>query len=307
MIGSTTLILLPIWGGDTFAWSSPTIIVTAAIALVATIAFIAQEQRAAEPVLPMRLFADRTPAAIFAMGFLLMGSLLAVMTFLPLFLQVSTGVSATRSGLMLIPQSLGITVAATASGWLVTRTGRYKWALVSGPLVGALALLALTTIDPDTGFAQIGPVLLVLGFGLGLTFPNLTLTIQNAAPIADLGVATSASNFFRSMGGAFGAAVGGAIVGARLDAELLERLGQAEFDQVGGAEGLIRSPEKVRQLPDELRTAAAGAVADSVVSMVWRTLPAMVLIAVLALVVRETALRTTSGVGGDDTTSGDDT
>ncbi|MCB0999771.1 MAG: MFS transporter [Acidimicrobiales bacterium] len=300
VIGSSAILLLPIWGGDTYAWGSVQIVATAAVALVATVAFVAHERGADEPVVPMHLFGDRTAAAIFTMGFLLMGSLLAVTTFLPLFLQVSTGASATRSGLMLIPQSVGISVIATVGGNIVSRTGRYKWALVLGPMIAAASLLALTTIDPDTGFVQIGPILLVMGFGLGMVFPNLTLTVQNAARFEDLGVATSTANFFRSMGGAFGAAIGGAVVGRRLEQELIASLGEQRYADVGGAEGLIRSPETVRGLSDELQGPAVAAVAEAVVSMVWWSVPAMALMAPLALLVRERPLRTSSAIGGVD-------
>ena len=137
----------------------------------------------------MRLFLDRTGAVIFTMGFLLMGSLLAVTTFLPLFLQVATGASATRSGLMLTPQSIGISLVATVGGILVSRSGRYRWSLLLGPLVSAASLWWLTTIDPDTGFVELAPILFVFGAGLGLIFPNLTLTIQNASAFEDLGIA----------------------------------------------------------------------------------------------------------------------
>ncbi|MEZ5249455.1 MAG: hypothetical protein R2713_09680 [Ilumatobacteraceae bacterium] len=100
-------------------------------------------------------------------------------------------------------------------------------------MIAAASLLALTTIDPDTGFVQIGPILLVMGFGLGMVFPNLTLTVQNAARFEDLGVATSTANFFRSMGGAFGAAIGGAVVGRRLEQELIASLGEQRYADVG--------------------------------------------------------------------------
>jgi EmrB/QacA subfamily drug resistance transporter len=303
IIGATALILVPIWGGDTYAWGSWQIATAIAIAIVATTGFILQENRAAEPVIPMRLFLDRTGAAVYAMGFLLMGSLVAVLTFLPLFLQIATGASATRSGLMLIPESIGISLVATGSGWLVSRTGRYKWAMLLGPLMATAALLWLTTIGPDTGALGLAPILFLLGAGLGLVFPNLTLSVQNAAPFEDLGIATSTSNFFRSMGGAFGAAVGGAILTGRLNEELTNRLGATRLEEVGGAEGLIRSPAVVKDLDLELRQPIIEAVSDSVVAIVWWAAPVMAAVGVMALLVRETALRTSSAIGGSDTTS----
>ncbi len=303
VVGATALILVPIWGGDTYAWGSWQIATAGAIAIAATAAFITQENRAAEPIIPMRLFLDRTGAAVYAMGFLLMGSLIAVLTFLPLFLQIATGASATRSGLMLIPESVGISLVATGSGWLVSRTGRYKWAMLLGPLMATVALLWLTTIGPDTGALSLAPVLFLLGAGLGLIFPNLTLSVQNAAAFADLGIATSTSNFFRSMGGAFGAAVGGAILAGRLDTELADRLGAERLDEVGGAEGLIRSPAVVKDLDEALRQPIVEAVSESVVAIIWWAAPVMALVGVLALLVREVALRTSSAIGGTDDTT----
>lgn len=300
IVGSLALILVPIWGGDTYPWASAPIAIAAAVAVVSTLAFVWQERRATEPVIPMRLFVDRTSVAIFAMGFLLMLSLVAITTFLPFFLQVATGASATRSGLMLTPQSIGVTLASIVSGWLVSRFGRYKWNLLVGPILSTLALLWLTTINPATTASSLTPVVFALGVGLGLTFPNLTLTIQNAAPYADLGIATSTMNFFRSMGGAFGAAAGGAVLTHRLDSELVERLGRSLLADVGGAEGLIRSPASVKELAPELRQDVANAVSDSVVTLIWWAIPLMALVFVFGTLVRETELRTSSAIGGTD-------
>ena len=300
VVGSTALILVPVWGGDTYAWSSWQIMTAAVIAIVATTAFVFQERRASEPIIPMRLFLDRTGAAVYVMGFLLMGSLIAVLTFLPLFLQVSTGASATKSGLMLTPESVGISLVATGSGWLVSRTGRYKWAMLIGPVIATAALLALSRIGPETGAVELAPVLFLLGVGLGLVFPNLTLSVQNAAPLADLGIATSTSNFFRSMGGAFGAAVGGAILTGRLNTELVDRLGAERLDELGGAEGLIRSPAVVKTFDEELRQPVVESVAEAVAVLALWAAPVMLAVGVLALLVRETPLRTDSAIGGQD-------
>ena len=300
IIGSTALILIPVWGGDTYAWTSMPMLVTAAIALSATVAFVFHERRAAEPVVPMHLFGDRTTSVIFLIGFLLMASLVAVMTFLPFHLQVATGASATRSGLMLTPQSVGISLIATVVGWLVSKTGRYKWALILGPLVAAASVVWLTGLSPETDFISLAPVLFALGAGLGLIFPNLTLTVQNAAAFEDLGIATSASNFFRSMGGAFGAAAGGAILGSRLEDGLVTRLGEDEVARLGGSDGLIQTPDRVRELEPALRASVADAVTDAVVAIMWLSLPVMLAMAVLALLVHELPLRTSSAIGGDD-------
>lgn len=300
IVASTGLILVPIWGGETYGWTSAPLLVTAAVGVGGSVLFLAQERRADEPIIPLHLFLDRSVALIFVMGFLLMAALISVSTFLPLFLQVATGASATRSGLLLTPQSIGISVIAAASGWLVSRTGRYKWTLLVGPTLTVIALGLLTTIGPDTGALELAPILTLFGFGLGLIFPNLTLTVQNASRFEDLGIATSTSNFFRSMGGAFGAAVGGAVMTTQLDDRLLDRLGPSQLDDLGGAAGLIRSPAAVRDLPQELQSAAVEAVSESVVALVWWSIPVMAMVLLLGLFVREAPLRTSSAIGGQD-------
>ncbi len=294
---ATALILVPIWGGTTFAWSSPQILVTAAVGVVLTVAFLWQERRAPEPILPLRLFRDRTVSVVYAMGFGLMFALVSVSTFMPLFLQVVTGASATESGLELVPQSIGITVTATLTGNLVSRFGRYKWSLLLGPVIATVGMVALASIDADSGVGTVAPFLVVLGVGLGLVFPNMTLSVQNAVAIADLGVATSTANFFRNMGSTFGAAVMGAVLNNRLGDALAERVDPARLESLGGAEGLIRSPKVVRELPEDLEAAVVEAVATSVTFVFRWVAPVLVAIFVLALFVRETPLRTTSALG----------
>jgi MFS family permease len=271
--------------------------------VVLTVLFLWQESRAAEPILPLRLFNDRTISAVFAMGFGLMFAVIAVSTFMPFFLQVSRGASATSSGLMLVPQTLGITIMATLSGRLVSHSGRYKWALVAGPLIAFFGLLLLSSIDADTSFAQLAPYLVLMGVGMGLIFPNLTLAVQNAAAMEDLGVATSTANFFRNMGAAFGAAVVGAALNSQLDDALAERLPAGELADLGGAEGLIRSPDVVRDLPPALHDVVVEAVEVSVTSVYRWVAPVALILLVLPLLVHETPLRTTSSIGGATTPS----
>lgn len=294
---ATALILVPIWGGETFAWGSAPILFTAGAGVALTVAFLWWEGRAVEPILPLRLFADRSVSAVFAMSFGLMFALVSVATFMPLFLQIATGASATQSGLQMVPQSLGITFTATLTGNLVSRFGRYKWAMVAGPLVAAVGLALLSTLSVDTSAGDLAPYLVVLGVGLGLVFPNMTLAVQNAVSMEDLGVATSTSNFFRNMGAAFGAAVMGALLRHNLADELARSVDPARLEQLGGADGLIRSPKVVEELPDDLYQAVVAAVSDAVTSIFRWIIPVALAIFVLALLVRERPLRTTSALG----------
>lgn len=300
VIASVGLILVPIWAGDTFSWSDWQLITAAIAGPTAAIGFILWERHATEPVIPLRLFRNPTISSIYAMGALFVGSLVAMLTFVPFFLQISTGASATRSGLLMIPDSLGFSLLAAVSGWLVARSGRYRWALRVGPLLCAGALFAMTRVTPDTGGLELAPILFLLGMGQGLVYPNLTLTVQNAATPEDLGIATTVSNFCRALGGAFGAALGGAALTRRLDDELRDRLSAADLEALGGTAGLLRSPAAVDSFEPELQALVAGAVGSSVAYLAWWTVPVMLCVAIIALGVTETPLRTTSTVGGDD-------
>jgi hypothetical protein len=134
----------------------------------------------------------------------------------------------------------------------------------------------------------------------------LTLTVQNASSFEDLGIATSAANFFRSMGAAFGAAVAGVLLTSRLEDSLAERVGVDRLDEIGGASGVIRSPKVVKDLPDELRDAAIEAVVDGVTMVIRLAVPLMVIVLILGWFVDETPLRTSSAIGGEDSVQSGD-
>ena len=194
---------------------------------------------------------------------------------------------------------------ATVAGYLVSSTGRYKWTLLLGPIIAAIGLFLMSRVDQHVTGLELAPLLLLLGAGLGLVFPNLTLTVQNASSFDDLGIATSAANFFRSMGAAFGAAVAGVLLTSRLEDSLAERVGVDRLDEIGGAAGVIRSPKVVRDLPEELRDAAIEAVVDAVTTVIWLAVPLMVIVLILGWFVDETPLRTSSAIGGEDSARSD--
>ena len=296
VVGSAALLLVAIWGGETFPWVSPEIGLTALVGIVFTVAFVFQERRAVEPILPLRLFRDRTVSAVYVMNFVQMFGLITVTTFLPLLLQVSGGASPTRSGLQVVPQSLAITITSTITGRVVSHIGRYKPFMVVGPVVAAIGMFGLSSIDADTTPLALAPYLIVLGVGLGLVFPNMTLAVQNTVAPVDLGVGTSIGNFFRSLGSTFGAAVMGSTLGHHLDADLAGRLPAGRLEQLGGAEGLVRSPADVRRLPPDVHRAVAEAVAGSVTTVIRLAAPLMLVSLAMALLIREKPLRTTSGL-----------
>ncbi len=205
------------WGGNSYAWSSPTILGLGGVAVVCIGWLVVTERRAAEPLLPPRLFGS----LVFALNVLVVGlaamGLFAAAVFLPLYFQLVQGASPTSAGLMIAPMMGGVIIASVGGGRLVSHTGRYKTLVTVGLLAATLSFATLAWSAWTGGGVAMGEVtLVVLGLGIGVTFPNLTTAIQNAVERADLGAATAMSAFFRSLGGAIGVALSGAIMTARL-------------------------------------------------------------------------------------------
>jgi EmrB/QacA subfamily drug resistance transporter len=219
-IGLGAIILLTTLGGNTFDWGSPQIVGMGVLGIASLVALGFVEQRAAEPILPLALFKNRvfvvTSAVALVVGFALFGAL----TFLPLFQQTVRGLSPTASGLQLLPVMGGLLFSSIVSGQVISRTGRYKAFPIAGTAVAGIGLYLLSSLDENTSEAVAAFHMLVLGLGLGMVMQVLVLAVQNAMPYDMLGVATSGSTLFRSIGGSLGTAVLGAIFSGRLAAEL---------------------------------------------------------------------------------------
>jgi EmrB/QacA subfamily drug resistance transporter len=205
------------WGGNTYNWFSTIILGLIGCATVSIGLFTINERRAAEPLLPPRLFRNRVfVLSVLAIGLAAMG-LFAAAVFLPLYFQLVQGASPTAAGLMISPMMGGVIVASIGGGRLVSHTGRYKSLVTVGLLAAALSFATLAWSARTGGGVAISEVILiVLGLGIGVSFSNLTTAIQNAVQRADLGAATATSAFFRSLGGAVGVALSGAILTTRL-------------------------------------------------------------------------------------------
>jgi EmrB/QacA subfamily drug resistance transporter len=219
-LGLSAIILLTTLGGNTFDWGSPQIVAMGLIGVAALVALAFVEHRAAEPILPLSLFQNRvfvvTSAVALVVGFALFGAL----TFLPLFQQTVRGLSPTASGLQLLPVMAGLLFSSIVSGQVISRTGRYKAFPIAGTAVAGVGLFLLSSLDENTSEAAAAFHMLVLGLGLGMVMQVLVLAVQNAMPYDMLGVATSGSTLFRSIGGSLGTAVLGAIFSGHLASAL---------------------------------------------------------------------------------------
>jgi EmrB/QacA subfamily drug resistance transporter len=284
----TCALLVTTWGGREYAWSSAEILGTAAGAVALLIAFVAQERRAPEPILPLRLLRDPVFDIVALVLFLTTCALFAAMVFMPLFLQVVTGASATRSGLLLLPMLLTAAASTAISGRLISRTGRYKVFPVVGLGLMALGLLLLSQLDAASSRVMASGFLAVFGLGFGMVSQVLVIAIQNGVDRADLGIATASSNLFRSLGGSAGVALFGAIFASRLDLWLPREVpaGGAGVD----AESLQASPESLGALPAAVRDGVADAVAHSLSTVFLVATPVALLGLLVVLMLRERPL-----------------
>src|SRR5690242_7057055 len=180
-LGAAGLTLATSWGGSTYAWSSPVIIGLFAISAAALGAFVWVETHAAEPILPIRLFASPVFTVCCILGFIVGFAMLGALTFLPTFMQFVDGVSATTSGLRTLPMVAGMLITSIGSGNIVSRTGRYKVFPIAGTAIMAVAFVLLSRMDAATPTWQQSVYLFVLGSGIGLCMQVLVLVVQNTA------------------------------------------------------------------------------------------------------------------------------
>jgi EmrB/QacA subfamily drug resistance transporter len=288
-VAITCVLLACTWGGTTYAWGSPQVLGTAIGGLALVALFLWVEQHVEEPLMPLSLFRMRI-FAVSAVGGLVVGAVLfAVSIYVPVFSQGVQRISATSSGIVLIPFSLGWVAAATLTGQLISRTGRYRpFPIIGGTLIlGGLVFLAL--LDAGSSPAAVGAILVVTGFGMGMTFQPYVIATQNAVATANLGIATATIQFFRSMGGSLAVAALGTLMANRLAAELSARLGPA-----ASRVDTNRLLDGGGSVPPALGHATQAALADALHAVFLATAPLGVLAIVLALLLEERPLRTQS-------------
>lgn len=287
-IATTSLVLVGTWGGTQYPWMSAPILGLLALALVTAGLFVAVERRAKEPILPMNLFRERNFLLTTAGGLLIGVTMFGAIGYLPTYLQMVTGASATNAGLLMIPMMGALILTSTGSGFLVSRTGRYKWMPIAGALAVTAALLLLSTIGPLVPVWVICVYIAVMGAGLGLTMQILVLIVQNTFPNRVVGTATASNNYFRQIGATLGSAVVGSLFTARVAELLLERLpaGGAALD--GGPNSL--TPEIVSGLPGALRNPIIESYNDALTPLFLYMAPLGVIAALLFAFVHEKEL-----------------
>jgi DNA-binding MarR family transcriptional regulator len=291
------VVLATSWGGTTYPWGSPVIIGLFAASAVLVVVWWLSARRAAEPLLPLRLFRNpvfSVAAGIsLAAGFAMFGSI----SYLPLFLQVVHGISATISGVYLLPLVGGLLVTSIVSGQLIARTGKYKIYPIAGTAILVVALFLLSRLDEHTSTAQTSVDFFVLGLALGLIIQVLVIAVQNSADFADLGAATSGVTFFRTIGGAFGVSIFGAIFSNRLVSELSSTLRGVPLPHGFNAAGASADPAVLKRLPATVKADVIHAYSLALHPVFLYAIPVAVVAFALSWFLREVPLRATSSVG----------
>jgi EmrB/QacA subfamily drug resistance transporter len=285
--GATAITLLASWGGTQYAWGSWEIIMLAVIIAVALGLFFVVESRAAEPILPLRVFTNRNFSLASSMSFLLGFVMLGGMTFLPLYLQTVQHASPTVSGLLLIPLMFGSMVTSLIAGQFTVRTGRYKILPIMGGVVMTFGIYLLSHLGPNTSRLEAGVFFVVLGLGMGLLMQITSLIVQNSVDLKDMGVASSSRTFFQQIGGSLGVSLFGVIFFNRLTSAMAAKLPGAHLR---ASQGTL-DPATINSLPAAIKDVAFFGIAKGLDAVFLWVLPASALVFLLALFVKEIPLR----------------
>ncbi len=286
-IAAAALVLLTTWGGTEYAWGSAQILGLIAAAVVATGVFVLTEARAAEPVLPLHVFRNRNFSVASAMSFLLGLAMLGALTFLPLYQQTVQHLSATGSGLMLIPMMIWLPITSLIGGQIMSRTGRHKAMPIIGGAIMTVGMYLLMGLDADTSRLRSGLFFVVLGIGRGFLMQITSVIVQNSAEQRDIGVASSSRAFFQQIGGSIGVSIFGVIFARRLTQVLTARIPGIHLSAPGGS----LDPATVNRLPATVRGDVFYAISHGIQGVFFWTAPAAIAVFVLAWFIKEVPLR----------------
>lgn len=296
IVGAVSSLLLYLnWAGEHYGWRAPEALAFVLAAIVLTVAFIFAERRAIEPIIPLRLFRNPIFSVGNAFGFLIGFALFGGAIYLPLYLQTVKGMSPTESGLAMLPMVAGMFSMSILSGQLITRTGKYKIFPIVGSVILIVALFMLSTLKVDTPYWQTAIYAFLFGLGLGLAMMTIVTPVQNAVDPRDMGVATSATTFGRSLGGAIGAALFGAIMGIRLT-HYLDELPEVVAGNLPVGEVNTSDISAIRGLEEPLRTEVLTAFTNAVTDIFLYAIPIIVLALFVVLFLKEIPLRTTAPI-----------
>lgn len=288
--GTVCLVLFTTVGGGSAGWGSFEAIALGVACVVCFVLFVVAERHAQEPIMPLSLFKNRNFIVASLAGLLIMVAMMGTISYLPTYMQIVNGASATESGYMMLPTMVGMMIMSTVSGFLASKTGRYKWMPVASCLVAAVALVLMSTIAVETSTIMMFVYLFILGFGMGLGQQILVLIVQNEFPHVMVGTATSSNNYIREVGATLGSSVIGALFTSRL-ADQLAGAGEALASTGLSANSI--TPAIVAQLPTDIQLLVQNAYHDALVPIFLYLAPFLLVGAVLLLFLKENPLKDT--------------
>jgi EmrB/QacA subfamily drug resistance transporter len=296
--GVSAILLATQLGGSTYPWSSWQVIGLFVLGAVILTGFAFWESVAPEPIIPLALFRLQIFTVSNIISFVSGVAMFGALAFLPQYLQLVHGVSATESGLLLLPLLVGLLAMSISSGIYISKTGRYRWFPLAGTIIVTTGLVLLSRLGAHTSLTIVSLDILVFGIGLGLFMQVLTLVVQNGVPVTELGVATSSVTFFRSMGGAIGASSLGAVLTAGITAELPHFLPPAALAVGGNKVGaLIGSPAQLdglKRTHPALHEGIIQAYSHAIDRLFLVAVPVSILSVIAALFINQVRLRTSN-------------
>ncbi|WP_432198285.1 MDR family MFS transporter [Streptomyces sp. bgisy027] len=293
-VGITAIVLVTTWGGTQYAWTSARIMELIGVGVASLIGFVFWQTRAAEPVLPLHIFRSRNFTLMAVIGFITGFVMFGATLYLPLYQQSVQGASATNSGLLLLPMLLAMLVTSMLAGRITTNTGRYKVFPLVGGVLMVVGLYLLSTMDTGTSRVTSGVFMAIVGLGMGCLMQVTMLVAQNSVDMEDMGVASSSSTLFRTLGSSFGVAIMGALFNNRVQEVMAERAGAIGSKVTEQSAQLDAA--SLAKLPEAAREAYQHAVSAGTHSafLLGAVVAAVALVA--AVFVKEVALR---GAGPD--------
>ena len=287
--GVSTLLLIAEWGGSRYDWGSSTILLMAAASIILLSVFVWHELRTEEPMVPMTLFRNPIFAVSSSIGFVVGLAMFGAIIFMPVFMQIVQGATPTQAGLKMVPMMAGMASASITVGQLTSRLGRYKIFPIFGTAMAFTGMLLLSRIAADTPYWYLAMSLFVLGVGMGSTMQVLVLSVQNSVHVRDVGVATSGTTFFRSIGGTFGTAVFGAIMATQLTKNITAAL-PADTAKTIDVSQLTVAVSKIEALPAALHEIVINAYASAMGHVFLVAAPLLLVGFVLTLFLKEVRL-----------------
>ncbi|GAA3885286.1 MDR family MFS transporter [Saccharothrix violaceirubra] len=287
--GVSTLLVWSTLAGHQFAWWSAWTVVLVLAGLVLLGAAVFVESRAADPIVPLSIFRNRTVTLTTLASALVGVAMFGGTVFLSQYFQIGLGKTPTQAGLMSLPLIFGLLVSSTVAGQLITKWGRWKAFLVAGAVIMVGGMVLLATIDANTSVFVVSVHMAVLGVGVGMLMQNLVLAAQNDVPASDLGATTSTITFFRSLGGAIGVSALGAVLANRVTSLFAEK-----FPQAAGSGGTTEVPD-LASLPEPVRAVVREVYATATAELFLIGTPIAVLAVVAVLFIKEKPLKTQSG------------